>query len=134
MKTIALICAALAFAAPAAVAATSAPQAKASPAAKPMPATYAGHELAGQAKVSLAAARAAALKARPGKVVDQELEKESGGSGLRYSFDVKNHGKTYEVGIDAVSGKVLENGAETRAEEAADAKTEAKAKAAHPHS
>lgn len=72
----------------------------------------AGAELAPQARITLAAARAAALKARPGVITDQELEKEAGGSGLRYSFDIKSHGKTFEVGVDAVTGRVLENAAE----------------------
>ena len=85
------------------------------------PATFHGHELAGQAKVTLADARATALKARPGKIVDQELEKEGGGSGLRYSFDIKSHGKTIEVGVDAMTGKVLENAAESPGKEAREA-------------
>ncbi len=89
-------------------------------------ATLKGHALAGDAKISLEAARATALQARPGKIVDQELEKEAGGSGLRYSFDVKSHHKTFEVGVDAVTGKVLENGSETPAAEAKEAKAEAK--------
>lgn len=69
-------------------------------------------ELAHQAKVTLAQARATALKARPGTITDQELEKEKGGSGLRYSFDITSHGKPFEVGVDAVTGAVLENVAE----------------------
>jgi hypothetical protein len=100
---------------------------------KSAPATYTGHELAGGAKLSLAQARAIALKARPGKVVDQELEKEAGGSGLRYAFDVVSHGVTYEVGVDAATGKVLENGAESAAKEAQEAKTEKAEKAAPKH-
>ncbi|MBB4101168.1 PepSY domain-containing protein [Sphingomonas kyeonggiensis] len=60
-------------------------------------------------KLTLARAQAIALKARPGKVTDHELEAEKGGSGLRYSFDIKAGGKGYEVGVDAVTGKVLEN-------------------------
>jgi uncharacterized membrane protein YkoI len=83
-----------------------------------------GHELAAQAKISPAQARAIALKARPGKIVDEELEKEAGGSGLRYSFDVQAHRRTYEVGVDARTGAVLENGAETPAQEAAEARGE----------
>jgi uncharacterized membrane protein YkoI len=75
-------------------------------------AAYTGQELAPNAKVSLEQARAIAVKARPGTITDQELEKEKGGSGLRYSFDIKNGKKTYEVGVDAQSGKVLENAAE----------------------
>src|SRR6476660_5084261 len=73
---------------------------------------YSGEELAKTAKVTLDEARAIALKARPGTVTDQELEKEKGGSGLRYSFDIKDGKTTYEVGIDAQTGKVLENAAE----------------------
>ena len=73
---------------------------------------FAGANLAPQAHVTLAAARAAALKAHPGVITDQELEKEAGGSGLRYSFDIKSHGKTFEVGVDAATGRVLENAAE----------------------
>ena len=71
-----------------------------------------GAELAPQARVTLAAARAAALKAHPGVITDQELEKEAGGTGLRYSFDIRSHGRTFEVGVDAVTGRVLENAAE----------------------
>lgn len=72
-------------------------------------ATYVGIEWAPQATVTMVAARASALKARPGKITDAELEKERGGSGLRYSFDITSNGKPYEVGIDAKTGKVLEN-------------------------
>jgi uncharacterized membrane protein YkoI len=71
-----------------------------------------GAKLAPMAHVKLAVARATALKARPGKITDQELEEEKGGSGLRYSFDVVSGGKTYEVGVDAKTGAVLENVAE----------------------
>lgn len=41
-----------------------------------------------------------------------ELEKERGGSGLRYSFDVKDGKTTHEVGVDAKTGKVLEDSVE----------------------
>jgi uncharacterized membrane protein YkoI len=77
-------------------------------AAKP----YTGHELAKSAHITIEQAQVIALKARPGKVTDKELEKEPGGSGLRYSFDIVADGKTYEVGVDAADGKVLENVAE----------------------
>ena len=95
------------------------------------PTKYSGHELAKGATVTLDQARAAALKARPGKIVDQELEKETGGSGLRYSFDIVSSGKTIEVGIDAMTGKVLENGAESAAKEKKETADEAMAKAKH---
>ncbi|MDQ6710333.1 MAG: PepSY domain-containing protein [Candidatus Dormibacteraeota bacterium] len=73
---------------------------------------YTGQELAKQAKVSITEARAAALKAFPGKITDEELEKEKGGSGLRYSFDIKRDKVTQEVGVDEQTGKVLENAKE----------------------
>jgi len=73
---------------------------------------YTGEKLARDAKVTITEARAIALKAHPGKITDEELEKENGGSGLRYSFDIR-HGKvTQEVGVDAQTGKVLENAPE----------------------
>jgi uncharacterized membrane protein YkoI len=82
--------------------------------------TFRGHQFASHARLSLSQARAAALKARPGALVDQELEKELGGSGLRYSFDVLSGGKIYEVGVDAKTGKILENDIESAAEGAAE--------------
>ena len=75
-------------------------------------AKFDGHQLAGGARISLATARAAALAARAGKITDQELEREHGGSGLRYSFDIKTGAKVYEVGVDAKTGKILENAIE----------------------
>nr|WP_295745079.1 PepSY domain-containing protein [uncultured Acidocella sp.] len=73
---------------------------------------YTGENLSGGAKINLEAARNIALKAQPGKIADEELEKEAGGSGLRYSFDIKSGAKTHEVGVDAVTGAVLENSVE----------------------
>ena len=70
---------------------------------------YTGQELSKHAKVSITEARAIALKAHPGKITDEELEKEKGGTGLRYSFDIKRGAVTQEVGVDAQTGKVLEN-------------------------
>ena len=57
-------------------------------------------------------ARAIALRAHPGTIADAELENEGGGSGLRYSFDITSGGKEFEVGVDAMTGAVLENQAE----------------------
>ena len=68
-----------------------------------------GQELAKDAKISIKQARAIALKAYPGEITDEELEKERGGSGLRYSFDIKRGAITQEVGVDARTGRVLEN-------------------------
>lgn len=73
---------------------------------------YTGEALAKHAKVSMTEARVIALKAHPGKITDEELEKEPGGSGLRYSFDIRAGKVTQEVGVDAQTGAVLENKAE----------------------
>ncbi len=73
---------------------------------------YTGQELATQAKVTIEHAREIALKAHPGKITDQELEREGGGTGLRYSFDILSGKVTQEVGVDAMTGKLLENQAE----------------------
>jgi uncharacterized membrane protein YkoI len=70
---------------------------------------YTGEKLAKGAKVSIEQARAIALQARAGAITDEELEREKGGSGLRYSFDIKSDGAVYEVGVDAQTGTVLEN-------------------------
>jgi len=43
----------------------------------------------------------------------EELERERGGSGLRYSFDIRQGKKWREVGVDAKIGRVLENSAES---------------------
>jgi uncharacterized membrane protein YkoI len=72
-------------------------------------AAYTGQEFAGKAKITIQQARAIALKAHPGQITDEELEREGGGSGLRYSFDIRNGAVTHEVGVDARTGWVLEN-------------------------
>jgi uncharacterized membrane protein YkoI len=60
-------------------------------------------------KISLSQARAIARKTYPGKIVKEELERERGGSGLRYSFDMRRGKHWREVGVDAMTGRVLEN-------------------------
>jgi len=62
--------------------------------------------------VSIEEARAIALKAHPGKITDEELEREAGGTGLRFSFDIKHGRSVQEVGVDARTGRVLENAKE----------------------
>ncbi|MGC8491828.1 MAG: PepSY domain-containing protein [Syntrophobacteraceae bacterium] len=70
-------------------------------------------EFSSQARISIDRARTTAEKVGPGKIVSEELEKEKGGSGLRYSFDVKSkNGVVHEVGVDAKTGKVLERSIE----------------------
>ena len=73
---------------------------------------FTGEQLAGQAKITLDEARAIALKTFPGTIASEELEKERGGSGLRYSFDIKGGAGLHEVGVDAKTGRVLENSVE----------------------
>ncbi|MCI3179242.1 peptidase M4 [Caulobacter sp. CCUG 60055] len=82
---------------------------------------FKGESLAKSAKLDIAKARSIALKARPGRITEEELEKEKGGSGLRYSFDILSNGTTYEVGVDANSGDILENGHEGMVSEAGEA-------------
>ncbi|MGA9340779.1 MAG: PepSY domain-containing protein [Rhodanobacteraceae bacterium] len=65
-----------------------------------------------QARIKLAEARVLALKALPGTITAEELEREKGGSGLRYSFDIKHGKEIHEVGVDAATGKILENSIE----------------------
>lgn len=71
-----------------------------------------GQQYARQAKFSLQQARHLALNTYRGHIVAEELEKERGGSGLRYSFDIRRGHVTHEVGVDAKTGRVLENSVE----------------------
>lgn len=71
-----------------------------------------GSQYSDQAKVTIQQARKDALSTLGGKIVSEELEKEKGGSGLRYSFDIRHQGKIHEVGVDAKTGKILENSVE----------------------
>jgi uncharacterized membrane protein YkoI len=74
---------------------------------------YTGQSLSKHAKISMQQAEQVVHKALPGgRITDRELERERGGSGFRYSFDVKTNGKTREIGVDAVTGRLLENSVE----------------------
>ena len=73
---------------------------------------YDGQKYEKSAQIKLHEARKIALNAHSGKIIAEELEKEKGGSGLRYSFDIRRGKVTQEVGVDAATGKVLENKAE----------------------
>lgn len=82
-------------------------------------------QLKKEAKVSLADAKATALKLVPGgKVKSSEIEREKGK--LIYSFDIATKGKSGidEVNVDAITGEVI-GGVEHE-----DAKAEAKEKKA----
>lgn len=81
-------------------------------AAASCPALAATHQANTSPKISMSKARQIAKNVSSGQIMKEELEHEAGGSGLRYSFDMRA-GKTWrEVGVDAVTGKILENKAE----------------------
>ena len=71
---------------------------------------FTGKQFVKDAMVSLPQAREIALKVVPGKIVDEELERGKGGSGLRYSFDIVNAHARREVWVDAKTGQVLRQG------------------------
>ena len=73
---------------------------------------YSGEKFSKKAKITIHEARATALKTYAGEIVAEELEREKGGSGLRYSFDIRRDQVTQEVGVDANTGNVLENAPE----------------------
>ena len=80
-------------------------------------------------KITMAQARTTALKKAPGTVKSAEIENEGGK--LIYSFDIATS-KTdvTEVNVDAMNGKIVAVQHENAAKEAAEAKQEAKVKAA----
>ena len=63
-------------------------------------------------RISMAQARAMALKLAPGKIMSSEYEKEGGI--WRYSFDIQQRGHVQEIGIDGRTGRVVENKSEGR--------------------
>lgn len=60
-----------------------------------------------QPKVSKAKAEAIALKVAPGKIVEADYEKEDGA--WRWSFDIKQDKRIHEIGVDAMTGKIVED-------------------------
>lgn len=61
-------------------------------------------------RISMAAAKAMALKLAPGKILSSEYENEKGA--WRYSFDIQQRGHVQEIGIDGQTGKIVENKSE----------------------
>jgi uncharacterized membrane protein YkoI len=57
--------------------------------------------------ITMAQARAIALKAAPGRIDKSERENEGGGT--RYSFDIRQGKRIHEIGVDVVTGKIVEN-------------------------
>ena len=85
-------------------------------------------ELQKEAKMTMADARAMALRTVPSSAVQAgEIEREGGK--LIYSFDMKVAGKSGidEVNIDAMTGKLVSHQHETPKDERAEAKADAKA-------
>ncbi len=70
---------------------------------------YTGEQLEKTVKISVAQAKAIALKKEPGKLLDIELEKEKGGTGIRYTMTIAVKGIKREVGVDANTGTILED-------------------------
>ena len=62
------------------------------------------------AKITMAQARAIALRTAPGRVISAEYEKEGGI--WRYSFDIQQKGHVQEIGIDGRTGRIVENTSE----------------------
>ena len=62
---------------------------------------------AAAAKIGMDKAREIALQLAPGDIVKAEYEQENGG--WRYSFDIRQGDRIHEIGVDAFTGKVVEN-------------------------
>ena len=72
-----------------------------------------GQELLKHARVSPEAARATALKAHPGQVTDEALERAPNGAGYLYSLTIKGPSGVAQVAVDANSGKIVPNAGKT---------------------
>lgn len=59
------------------------------------------------AKLTMAKARTIALKLAPGRITDAEYESEGGG--WRYSFDIRQGKRIHEIGVDANTGRIVED-------------------------
>lgn len=57
--------------------------------------------------ITMAQARVIALKASHGKI--DKAEREHEGGGIRYSFDVREGKRIHEIGVDAITGKIIED-------------------------
>jgi uncharacterized membrane protein YkoI len=57
--------------------------------------------------LTMAQARAIALRRAPGRIKDAEYEREGGG--WRYSFDIVQGNRIHEVGVDAATGRIVED-------------------------
>ena len=62
-------------------------------------------------KITMPQARAIALKRAPGRIKDSEYEFEKGG--WRYSFDILQGKRIHEIGVNAMTGVIVEDVFET---------------------
>jgi uncharacterized membrane protein YkoI len=74
------------------------------------------HSQAPTPAISEKKAREIAAAASNGELSEADYEEEGGG--WRWSFDVKEDGKIHEIGVDATTGKIVEDKYETPEEEA----------------
>lgn len=58
-------------------------------------------------KLTMATAKAIALKRAPGRIKDAEYEFEGGG--WRYSFDILQGKRIHEIGVNAMTGAIVED-------------------------
>ncbi len=72
------------------------------------------HANAPKPKISEAQARTIAMSVAKGTIAEADYEKEGGS--WRWSFDIRENGKIHEVGVDAMTGKIVENGLESAGE------------------
>ena len=66
------------------------------------------------ARITMAQARAIALRRAPGEITDSEYEKEAGA--WRYSFDIRQGKRIHEIGVSAMTGKIVEDKFESPSE------------------
>lgn len=57
--------------------------------------------------ITMAQARAIALRAAPGRIEKAEREREGGS--LRYSFDIRQGRRVHEIGVDVATGRIVED-------------------------
>lgn len=69
------------------------------------------HANAPKPKFNEAQARTIAMTVAKGTIAETDYEKEGGS--WRWSFDIRDHGKIHEVGVDAMTGKIVENALES---------------------
>jgi uncharacterized membrane protein YkoI len=62
-------------------------------------------------RLTMAQARAIALKRAPGRIKDAEYEFEKGG--WRYSFDIAQGARIHEIGVNAMTGAIVEDSFES---------------------